>query len=148
MNLQDALQKVYDLASQNALDPEQVDAELLDEALEQEQALELVNQYIIKFFNEDEPLEFMLQVPSTPGDPKFLIHSFATFKYEYGGQTIEWLITDGLGNLGKVLIRLSRDGVVKVRAEEVLLNKETGDEIYSRAFLMTLFNAERALTNS
>ena len=148
MTLQDALEKVFELASQNALDPEQVDAELLDEALEQEQSLELVNQYIVKFFNEDEPLEFMLQAPSTPGDPDFLIHSFATFKSEYGGQTVEWLITDGLGNLGKFSIRLNRDGAVKVKAEEVILNKETGDEIYARAFLMSLFQAERALTNS
>ena len=72
----------------------------------------------------------------------YRIHGVATFKDKFDYKQIEWLITDGLGNLAQVTIELSHLGDVCVQAETIILDEE-GEEVSRSGVSKQLFEAER-----
>lgn len=140
ISLGDALELVHELAEQNVLDREQVslDDALLRQAQRQQQAVDVVGDFIANNFGEGDVIvpHFGLE----QGD--YRIHGVATFKDALDYKLVEWLITDGLGNLAQVSIMLGLNGTVVTLSDTIYLNPE-GEETGRHGESRVLFQAER-----
>ena len=100
ISLGDALEKVYELAEQNALDFSYAQCEggnLLEEAFIQRRSLDVVGDFIANNFGEGDAIvpHFDLEQEA------YQIDGVATFKEISDFKEVGWLITDGLGNRRK-----------------------------------------------
>jgi len=129
----EALALVLELAHQNILDREQVSGDdmLLQHARKQRRAIEIVSD-LLESINPHFELE----------QEAYHIHGAATFKEIFDFKQVDWLITDGLGNLAQVIIMLGVNGNVLVHADTIVLDEE-GEEVSRSGISKQLFEAER-----
>lgn len=140
ISLGDALELVYELAEQNVLDPERVSFEgiLLQHSRKQQQAIDVVGDFIANNFGEGDAIvpHFNLEQEA------YRIDGVATFNEFFDYKRVEWLITDGLGNLARVQIMLGCNGNVLLHGDTIVLD-EQGEEVSRSGVGKQLFEAER-----
>lgn len=129
----EAFALVLELARQNILSPEQASGDdvLLQHARKQRRAIELVSEFV----GDIEP-DFGLE------NEKYAIVAIATFNEFFDYKRVEWLITDGLGNLANVQIMLGCNGNVLIHADTIVLD-EQGEEVSRSGVGKQLFEAAR-----
>jgi hypothetical protein len=131
----EALTLVLELAHQNVLELEQVSGDdmLLLHARKQRRAIEIVSD-LLENLNLDPHFDLEQKA--------YHIHGVANFNEFFDYKQVEWLITDGLGNLAQVTIMLGCNGNVLVRADTIVLD-EQGEETSRSGLGKQLFQAER-----
>jgi hypothetical protein len=137
--LDEAFDVVHELATQNALDPNDmklITPELLDEAKRQQAALDVVSDFVANNFGEGDAISPHFDLEN--GD--FRIHGMGTFKDKFDYKQVEWLITDGLGQLASVVVELGLSGTVILEAEQIILDDE-GEEYMRKGATFKLFDA-------
>ena len=123
ISLSDALETVYELAEQNALDHDYAQCEggpLLENSFIQRRSLDVVGDFIANNFGEGDAI-----VPHFDLVQKYYrIDGAASFNEFFDYKRVAWLITDGLGNLAEVTIMLSHLGEVLILADTINLDEE------------------------